>query len=425
LKDRRKQLRIVLAATEYSWPNYAGGIKSYTRVLAKSLVHSGHEVHIITTAVEGKECQYVEEGIIIHCVEPGKILPGRGTRRTAAPIQVPDNQSGISDLLGAFHLLRRSIRVRAEVLHLARNSQVDIVELPDWNAEGFWLTLRPFVPVVVVLHGPRFLSARINGLRENLGVKASERLEKQAILGATAVVSPSLAMANAAVKEYNAPWLKAKITVIPNPIDTTLFSPVTPANREDRGQPLWVTYVGRLEFQKGLHLLVKAVPEIKREHPDVRFKFVGGDTQTAPGGGSMQSYLSQQLQQYEDAVEFTGPLPQHELPAIYSDSAVVVMPSYNETFGLVCAEAMSCGTCVVASRVGGIPEIIQDRKTGFLIPPGDAEALAQSVNHLLKYPQERQQIGANARGAIVQSMSIERITEQKIRVYEQIAASHK
>ena len=72
-----------------------------------------------------------------------------------------------------------------------------------------------------------------------------------------------------------------------------------------------VTYLGRLEYRKGVHILAAAIPIIRKELPQVRFKFIGSDTLTAPDGGSMQAYASSMAQPYADAIEFTGLLPRH------------------------------------------------------------------------------------------------------------------
>ncbi|MGQ0572516.1 MAG: glycosyltransferase, partial [Armatimonadota bacterium] len=99
------------------------------------------------------------------------------------------------------------------------------------------------------------------------------------------------------------------------------------------------------------------------------------------------------------AVSFAGPRPRGELPDEYRSATVCVVPSHWETFGNVCLEAMACGRPVIASRVGGLPEAVEDGRTGVLVPPGDADALAAQILRLLRDRHTREALGSAARRA--------------------------
>jgi glycosyltransferase involved in cell wall biosynthesis len=224
------------------------------------------------------------------------------------------------------------------------------------------------------------------------------------------------------IDEYQIPRLEDKTTVIPNPVDTSIFHPDIRELISKKNRSLSVLYAGRLEYRKGVHVLAQAIPMIRKELRDVRFIFIGSDTPTAPDGRSMRAYLNRQIESYQEVVELINPLPQHQLAVRYASSSVVVVPSLQEPFGLTCAEAMACGACVVASRVGGLVEIVQDGQTGYLVEPNNPHELALAINELLAHPEERLRVGRNARKAIIEQMSSERITSKKISHYQQVLA---
>ncbi len=406
-------MRVVLLCAEYSLPNNGGGIGTYTHNHSRNLVHAGHQVHIITQILKDMPRHCEEDGVHIHYM---------GIPRLPPVVRTTGRRFKNSDLAGAYYTFRRSIHIRNEVVKLAEKYGVDIVHAPDWGAEALWLTIKPFVPVVVTLHGPRFYIHRINRKPHTAGSSLMERLEQQAILRASVVTSPSAGLRRIVADEFHSPSLEEKFIVVPNPIDTDLFRPIDMSDPVEQNQYPVVTYVGRLEYRKGVHVLAAAIPIIRVECPQVRFRFIGSDTLTAPDGGSMQAYASSLAQPYADAIEFTGPLPRHSLPTHYSYSTIVVLPSLHENYPYSCAEAMACGACVVASKIGGLDEMIQDGETGYLVPPGDPAALAQVLIRLLARPDKRKYVGANARAAVQERMNPDKVTAQTIEIYHQVLA---
>jgi len=151
-----------------------------------------------------------------------------------------------------------------------------------------------------------------------------------------------------------------------------------------------LVYVGRLAKVKGVDTLMKAfclVSEYGEVHLDVF------------GSGSERENLEKLVRELgvDERVHFHGAIPQDEVYRAFAKADVAVVPSREEPFGLVVIEAMSVGTPVVASRVGGIPEILRDGVDGSLVPPEDPEALAAAIIRLLKDDALRLQMGRNAR----------------------------
>lgn len=154
--------------------------------------------------------------------------------------------------------------------------------------------------------------------------------------------------------------------------------------------PPRILFVGTNMQRKGLPTLIQAAGPIIHQHPDVQFWVVGKDPS--------QPRLQALCQEYhvEDAFEFLGWKDQKELPAIYCACDILAMPSLTEAFGVVLLEAMASGVNVVATRVGGIPEIIQDGQNGLLVPPDNPEQLACAINKLLDDRELMQQLASRA-----------------------------
>jgi starch synthase len=110
-------------------------------------------------------------------------------------------------------------------------------------------------------------------------------------------------------------------------------------------------------------------------------------------------------------------LPVPEVVQLYSHAAVFVCPSIYEPFGLINLEAMACGTPVVASRVGGIPEVVVDGETGWLVEPGDATALGQALREALADPERARRMGEAGRRRVEAHFSWDRIADRTMIVY--------
>ena len=259
--------------------------------------------------------------------------------------------------------------------------------------------------------------------------EASERIDGEAEVMALA----DRLIAATPVERAQMVWLygadAAKVTVIPCGVDLDLFRPIpTDEAKQVLGLPLQrcvILFVGRIEPLKGIDTLLRAIALITPELPcwrdELSVIIVGG----APGAGIKEVHaelarleaLRAELG-IEDLVTFQGAKDQDILSYYYSAAELVVMPSHYESFGMVALEAMSCGTPVVASKVGGLAFSVQDGQTGFLVPDGDAEALASRIRLLLKDHDLRQQMGQQAvRWA--QRYGWPAIAQQIVDVYEQ------
>jgi spore coat protein SA len=209
-----------------------------------------------------------------------------------------------------------------------------------------------------------------------------------------------------------------RCATIHNGVDVDIFRPDGVPETER------VLFVGRVAPDKGLHVLAEAWERVRR--PGTILELIGEE---APVPLEMQVALSddervQKLRPfYEgsyvealraicDAIELAGKLPYDELPDRYRRASVLVNPSLEEAFGMSLVEAMACGVPVVATRVGGMPEIVADGETGFLIDPNNPDALASALERLLTDESLRRTLGAAARRAAVARFGWDRIVDQ-------------
>jgi D-inositol-3-phosphate glycosyltransferase len=198
-----------------------------------------------------------------------------------------------------------------------------------------------------------------------------------------------------------------RIATVPCGVDLSLFGPIPQDEaKQVLGLPLQrcvILFVGRIEPLKGIDTLLRAIALLAPEMPcwrdELSVIIIGG----APGAGIQQ--VNDELARLErlrtelgieDLVTFQGAKDQDTLGYYYSAAEMVVMPSHYESFGMVALEAMACGTPVVASKVGGLAFSVQDGQTGFLVPDGDAEALASRIRLLLKDRDLQHRLGQQA-----------------------------
>jgi glycosyltransferase involved in cell wall biosynthesis len=214
------------------------------------------------------------------------------------------------------------------------------------------------------------------------------------------VFADKVVVVSRAVGENLRPRLIARrrMQLVPNGIEDLALAPVT-------GDRDLIVFVGRINAWKGWDIFLKAIPEVARSHPSARYLIVGSPP---PGEEAYTSKLTRLAEELGviDLIDVRGFV--ENVSEVIEEASVVVVPSVRpEPFGLVTLEAMRAAKAVVASAHGGSLDLIEPGISGILVPPGDAEALSQSVLQLLKNPALRRALGERARERMLKEFSFE------------------
>ncbi|MCI4366013.1 MAG: glycosyltransferase family 4 protein [Thermoplasmata archaeon] len=203
-----------------------------------------------------------------------------------------------------------------------------------------------------------------------------------------------------------------KIARIPDGLDLAEFAGVPVSARPPECRT--ILFVGRLyPEQKGLDPLVRAMAALPPDF-ELQLRLVGEDW----GGEALVRRLAQELG-VTDRVSLTGPLARSELLGEYARADLFVLPSLFEPYGIVLTEAMAAGLPIVASRVGGIPEVVADGENALLCPPNDPVALAGAIERLARDGELRARF-ARAGRERVQQFSWSRVIPEWVRLFEQV-----
>jgi glycosyltransferase involved in cell wall biosynthesis len=256
------------------------------------------------------------------------------------------------------------------------------------------------------------------------------------------------------------PEAASRIKVVTNAVDVERFTPVD-RNDDDPESRGTVLLVARISPEKGIHVLLDAFERSLEKNPDLRLDIIGYDapapfhvfenladpevvaslrryydtTILARLRTWLRSRYPRRLRHLRDTsygsamrrmaerrlpghVRFLGFVANQDLPQHYRRAQVVCLPSLTETFGIPLVEAMACGTPTVASRAGGIPEIVDHGTTGLLFPVFDSEALSSAITELMSDVERRRRMGAAARQRAIERFSWDTVASGLLQLYQ-------
>ncbi len=240
--------------------------------------------------------------------------------------------------------------------------------------------------------------------------------ESKIIADADCIVAFSAHERDAMVRLYDGN--PSRIRLVPCGVDLARFRPLGRAEARNElglnGHKV-LLYVGRIEALKGVDLLIHTAAHLPTG--DVQVLVVGSD---ADGSGEI-ARLKRMAEDLNvgQAIEFVGRVPQEQLAWYYSAADVCVVPSFYESFGLAALESMACGTPVVASRVGGLPTVVQHGRTGYLKSWRCPEAFANSLEMILVNDSLRDSMGKAARRR-AEGLSWEEVAGRLFDIYEEL-----
>lgn len=338
-----------------------GGVSAHMALLSEGLVQRGHHAAVATSGGEALAT-----------------IKALGLTIGICPSLYP------SDVL---NLLLSVLRINL----LARTGGFDIMHSHHrfTTTVGYLVSRITGIPLIATIHE----------------FKLNHRGLSRFWTGQAAIV-PSRALRDHLIAHYNLPT--ERVHVIHNAVK---FPPVD-KHSPLRDGSLRIGYVGRLSPEKGPRYFLESVPLIRQFVPEACFFVIGSgpDEQALRSQAALVGLAPDQV--------FLG--HRTDIPTQLCALDIVVIPSLAESFSLVALEAMHQGRPVVASNVGGIPEVVQDGETGMLVAPRDAPALARAVCRLAADPALRQSMGARAVAVAQSAFSPDRMVEETIMVYERV-----
>jgi len=203
---------------------------------------------------------------------------------------------------------------------------------------------------------------------------------------------------------------QSRIIYLPNAVDVELFHAY--GEKEDD----LLLFVGRISFGKGLHLLLESLRHLRKS---VSLAIIGPPASFEYYQDILER-VEKENKRGKHKITYLGALEQAEVAKWCQKASILILPSFFEGFPVVILEALSCETPVIATPVGGIPEVIRNHQNGFLVPPNNSPKLAQAIEYLLDNKDVRIRMGKDGRKNIVENFSIEVITQKLRRVYEHI-----
>jgi glycosyltransferase involved in cell wall biosynthesis len=216
-----------------------------------------------------------------------------------------------------------------------------------------------------------------------------------------------------------------KIRVVYNGVDPNVFSPIEggplPPQLAGLAGKRIILFVGHFGLRKGIFYVIRAMKKVRAEFPDAHLVCVGG-TPAWLGRNDYRQVLQGEMGRngVEDSVSLLDAVKNTELVEFYRHSEIFVLPTYYEAFPKVVVEAMACGKPVVATRTGGIPELVKDGETGFLVPFGSPEAISEKLMQLLGDTELKTGMGKRGRETIEKQFTWRAVAERTKSAYDEI-----
>jgi glycogen(starch) synthase len=378
-------MRIGLFASAF-WP-HVGGVEELTRQLALELQREGHRVIIVTNCWPRNLPKFERiGGLDVHRV----------------PLRTPG--AGIKSEI-SYRLTRAAIETK--VAALVRSFGADVIHVQCVSPGARYAmeaSRRTGVPIVVTLQGELTMDATQLFQRSAW----ARRVMRDALESADAITACSRQTLDEAEAWYGKPFGR-RGSVIYNGIA------IDDARAEPFAHPRpYVLAIGRHVPQKGFDVLLRAFARLATEPGFDHDLILAGDGPEHEALKRLAGSLATC-----DRVTFTGRVDHATAMKLFAGCSFFALPSRHEPFGIVNLEAMAAGKAVIATRVGGVPEIVSDRVNGLLVPPEDVEALADATRRIAGDPALRELLGAAGREQAA-NFIWPNIVEQYMSVYRQV-----
>ncbi len=347
------------------------------------------ELHILTeTAKIRHDESFVDSGVNFHLVRSRSSIP---FTLKGFPSWAP------LDAATKFLLNRRKLGRYIDKI------QPDLLHIHGTETVYGLMAIKPGLPVLVSLQG---IITKISEQERNLRYRLIQKFERDTIRRSTFFIAKT-PFARDFIRSINP---DARVFEIENPMNEVFFSTI-----RHPGVEKLAVFIGYLAKEKGIEDLLAATARLS----DLRLVVVGR------GNGEYERELLGIANSLgiSSRVKWTGYLAPGEIAELFSKASLLVLPSYAENSPNVVSEAMCSGVPVVASDVGGIPQMISDGNTGFLVPPGDVDSLVSAIDRVTSNPALADKMGREARKGATGRFDPRLAAERVSTAYEEVLAA--
>jgi glycosyltransferase involved in cell wall biosynthesis len=414
--------RLCICMVGYRGNMHCGGQGVYLWFLVRELAKLGHHVDVLVGPPFPDPMPFAREVVTLpnqqfwakwFSRDWARFLPRPNPLRVFEPLNFYELASSrLGFLPEPFAFSLRALRAMAE--RLRRGLRYDLVH--DVQCLGYGLLgIRAFgLPMVTTIHHPLTVDRRASFVRDQTMIDAIGTMQfypigMQSFVARRMdrVLTSSQASGREILRDFGV--RPDRLEMVWNGLDTDLYSPdpAVPRNQSE------ILCVGRAsDPNKGIRTLIAALAKLAAP---VRLTLVD-----AGGSGNEARKWARSLG-CADRLDITGRIPTSDLVNLYRRAALVVVPSRYEGFGLPAVEAMACGTPVVATSAGALPEVMRVGGGGLLVPRDDPALLAKTIGTLLDQAETRRAMGARARPLIEATFSWPRVAERTARIYREVA----
>lgn len=387
-------MRVLMFSWEYP-PHIVGGLGKHVMELPPALARQGVEVHLVTPAWGGGEPREPVDGITVHRVPP------------------PVGAGG--DIYDTAWQTNQELQRYAEQLW-PEVGGFDVIHAHDWLVAfaACELQRRFGTPLVATMHATE--RGRGGGHLVGNMAETIHSTEQRLVDEARRIIVTSGYMAQQIQDDFGV--AADKVDVVPNGVDTARFDRYDGVDlapfRSLYALPeeKIVFSVGRVEYVKGLHVLLEAVPRVLAQCPQTQFVIAGR-------GGELEHLRRRAVGLgIASKVLFIGFISDEDRDRLYRVAEAAVFPSLYEPFGIVALEAMAARCPVIVSEVGGLKEVVRCCETGMTVCPGNAESLAWGILQTLTQPERAQAWAAAAYRLVREEYDWDRIAALTVAVYE-------
>ena len=389
----KQNLNICFICAYNSSSEQCSGVSAHYYNLMQTLVNLGHKIFLIT--LNNNLSGYDLKGINIIKIDQNNVLPQE------------EFSTGVKGFERMWARLLFSFKAHKEITRIEQRENIDVIVAPELFAQGFFTALRLRRKFVTRIHTPMYLGDIYNErypLKGIASILSIPEMIQTRVSRARSVASYHLA------SKISKDWKikKNEIKIIPNGVAVKKIRDMAqehqrPINNE------YMLYFGRLEKRKGVHIISQALRNVFLEKPNISMIFIGKDW-------GLKEKILDENKDFLKNIIFFDTMRQSRLLGYVKYAKLVILPSLFENISNACLEAMALGRPVIATYGASFEEIIKDGENGFLVRPGDSQALSSKILECLARD-DLERIGHNAYESVL-NFDMTKIAQEHVKFYQ-------